>query len=134
MPASTPRRTIAIGPVMLVALALPVACASAPASDPALVAYVESASHLDESQRRALLEGRPFEGMTAEEAELVLLPEGAEVLWLGEGMESAIAFYRGRAGRYALRFEGSPPRVVDWVLYPEEDPSAPGALRPDPPR
>lgn len=129
-----PRREPTLGLALLVALALPAACATAPARDPALVAYLESADHLDDAQRRALLEGRPFEGMTPEEADLALRFESADVLWYGDETESAVAFYQGRDGRYALRFAGSPPRVVDWILYPEPELPPLDDYRPDFPR
>lgn len=81
--------------------------------------YVEKAGHLDDNEMEAMLSGRPFVGMTVEEADLAMEREQCECRLDGRPMR---ATYRGGGGaRYYLDFRGEPPRVVFWSLFRHDE-------------
>lgn len=89
--------------------------------DPGLQAYLSASHHLSDSEKSALLEGRPFLGMTLQEANYAMRTAGARRQPLGPG-ETARNFwvvYRARDGAlWAVHFAGPPPlRAVEFVPY-----------------
>ena len=95
--------------------------------------YVERADHLSDEQKRAMLEGRPFEGMSAFEANLAMRLLATKVVL---DQKTLRATYLGQGNlRYYVDFQGDPARVVHWSLFAEDEvmlPS-PNKLRPQPP-
>ena len=66
------------------------ACVTPREVSPELAAYLDSASHLTDEQRQAMLAGRPFVGMTVQEANLAMTP-ARSTLQVGERVVAADA-------------------------------------------
>ncbi len=114
-----------------------IACAAGPhASSPVKVEiqrYLETVDHRDDRQKVAITSGRPFVGMTVEEADLAMNQERCDGTLDGNPIH---AIYRGGDGaRYYLYFEGELLRVVSWSSYPHDEIKLPDPreFRPIPP-
>jgi hypothetical protein len=95
-----------------------------------LDAYLAGASHLTAAQRESMRRHRPFEGMTLEEAGLAMQPVETEIV-MGERVRQAV--YAGGGTYYRLVFEGTPERVVEWVVAEDVTLPAPETYQPQPP-
>ncbi len=93
---------------------------SAGADDEALERYLTTADHLSEEQRQAIKEGRPFIGMTEEEANLSMTESKVQATRDGKLLR---AQFRDRAGReFKLEFDrGSPNRVLWWSGFTDAE-------------
>ena len=82
--------------------------------------YLETAGHLNEDQRQAMKHGKPFIGMTFDEAGMAM----TLVDWHGE-LDGRIfkAQFQDRAGRrYVIFFDsGTPNRVTLWSAFTDEE-------------
>ena len=82
-------------------------------------AYVDSAPHLSPEQARAMLDGRPFEGMTLPEATLAMrLLEASAVR---DGGALSAVFLGGDGHRYYVDFEGDPARIAFFSLFGSDE-------------
>jgi hypothetical protein len=109
------------GPILILLLLLAACAAPIGPGDPGLRAYLAVSHHLTDAEKAALLEGRPFLGMTLQEANYALRPAGArrEGLGAGESAQDFWATYEDADGAlWAVRFAGGPPRrAVEFVPY-----------------
>ena len=82
--------------------------------------YLETANHLSEKQRQAMKEGRPFIGMTHEEANLSMIAGERQDKLDGKLLRGQ---FRNRAGqKYMLAFDcGSPNRVESWSAFTDAE-------------
>jgi hypothetical protein len=96
-------------------------------------AYLESADHLTPEQAQAMLEGRPFEGMTLPEATLAM--QLLEASTTRDGLTLGAIFLGADGRRYHIDFRGDPPRVSFFSLFGPDEIRLrdPGELRPEPP-
>jgi hypothetical protein len=82
--------------------------------------YLETATHLNEEQRNAMLDGRPFIGMTLGEAELAMTLLQRQVVLSGEILQGKFRSMNGLI--YIIAFDrGTPNRVVKWTSFTSED-------------
>lgn len=88
-------------------------------STPSIDHYLESARHLSEAQREALVHGRPFVGMTWREVGLAMVPDKGIVSFDARPLIGTFADRIGQ--RYELEFAGSPPTVIDWLRVPGDE-------------
>ena len=106
-----------------------IACAappSLPAAQPSSTAvredvraYVDSAPQLSPEQAQAMLDGRPFEGMTLPEATLAM--QLLETSVVRDGMTLSAVFLGGDGRRYYVDFQGDPARIAFFSLFgPDE--------------
>jgi hypothetical protein len=110
---------IALGALACASPASPRAEGSAAAAREDVRAYVEAARHLSAEQEQAMLDGRPFEGMTLPEAKLAM--QLLEVTAARDGRALSATFLGGDGRRYYADFQGDPPRIASFSLFgPDE--------------
>ena len=82
--------------------------------------YLETAGHLNNAQRQAMEDGKPFVGMTYEEATLVMILVDLNVKFDGKLLE---AEFKDRMSRsYVLFFDGGTPRrVKTWNTFTDKE-------------
>ncbi|MFW9917294.1 MAG: hypothetical protein ACFFGZ_16940 [Candidatus Thorarchaeota archaeon] len=96
-------------------------------------AYIRTADHLNEQQKKDLLGRKPFVGMTIDEANLSMRKESTDLVMSGTTLR---AVYVGGSGvRYYLYFQGDPLRLAEWSYLSEDEIKLtdPDQLRPRPP-
>lgn len=105
----------------------------APVSTSVIERYLDGAEHLTEAQRESFSRGRPFVGMTIEEANVAMVP-GAGSATLNGQLVSGI-FHDRRGRKYELDFGGTPAAVIAWRSEPgpEIELQDIDDLRPEPP-
>ena len=78
--------------------------------------YLETADHLNEDQRRAIREGKPFIGMTYDEVTMVMTIVGKQADCDGKILKAE--FENMASQRYLLFFDcGVPNRVKQWSAF-----------------
>jgi hypothetical protein len=82
--------------------------------------YLETAGHLNNAQRQAMEDGKPFVGMTYEEATLAMILVDLNVKFDGKILKSK---FKDRMSRsYVLFFDcGTPSRVKRWSAFTDEE-------------
>ena len=82
--------------------------------------YLETAGHLNNAQRQAMEDGKPFVGMTFEEATLAMSLADLNVKFDGKILK---AEFKNRMSRsYVLFFDcGTPSRVKTWSAFTDEE-------------
>ena len=82
-------------------------------------AYVDSAPHLSPEQAQAMLDGRPFEGMTLPEATLAM--QLLEASAVRDGSPLSAVFLGGDGRRYYVDFQGDPARIAFFSLFGSDE-------------
>lgn len=82
--------------------------------------YLETAGHLNNAQRQAMEDGKPFIGMTYEEATLAMILVDLNAKFDGKILK---AEFKDRMSRsYVLYFDcGTPLRVKTWNTFTDEE-------------
>jgi hypothetical protein len=82
--------------------------------------YLETAGHLNNAQRQAMEDGKPFVGMTYEEATLAMILVDFNAKFDGKFLK---AVFKDRMSRsYILFFDGgTPSRVKTWNAFTDEE-------------
>jgi hypothetical protein len=82
--------------------------------------YLETAGRLNNAQRQAMEDGKPFVGMTYEEATLAMILVDLNVKFDGKSLK---AEFKDRMSRsYVLFFDdGTPRRVKTWSTFTDKE-------------
>ena len=108
----------------LIIILILTACASKLPSDTLLMSqkifdYLQTASHLDEEQKQAMMNHQPFLGMTFEEASLSMRLVEITVEIFDIPLQ---AVFTGNNINYVIYFDGGiPNRVLEWSSFTDKD-------------
>lgn len=115
-----------IAPILLVTLLLAACSASVQKTNEvadtreSLDDYIDSVDHLSVDQQKAMRDGKPFVGMTLEEANKSMSYVKSRASLNGDVLEAEFQNQHGLT--YVLFFDcGTPNRVSDWSMFKRED-------------